>query len=107
MDVTQIFQLPSVDGSEYDLFALAPAQLAPQDAKRRIDQEIVRANTEDARNDLGGCADGLTVADSIKRALTLEGFVFFQPQQSMAFDGNIAAENMQDNHNDTKGAHHA
>lgn len=76
-----LLHLPSCQGSggEYDLLVQAPLGMTLAAAKDRVSTEIWRANEEYARNESGNCDDGLGVEDSLKAALTLEGFTFVKP----------------------------
>lgn len=83
----EIMHLPSAGGhGEYDLYALAPDGMSAHWARVRVNEEIRRANLEDARNESGGCDDGLAVEDSIKTALAKEGFEFFKPTMTYCWD---------------------
>jgi len=87
----QIIHLPSSGGhGEYDLYALGPGGMAADQAKARVNREIQRANLEDRNNEAGGCSDGLPVEDSIKAALTREGFEFITPVMTSCWDDNPA-----------------
>ena len=73
---------------ELDIFAFAPSGMQTYTAKRIVQCEILRANTEDARNIKtgGGCNDGLCVEESIRTSLEAKGFVFFTPVISTCWD---------------------
>lgn len=82
-----IIRLPSVTGeSIYDLFILPPSGLQKDRALEIINAEILRANQEDAESSEGGCLDGLSVEESIKRALEDKGFFFIEPIESICWD---------------------
>lgn len=81
-----LLHLPSCDGTgEYDLLVKAPLGMTAEAAKKRVEVEIQRANEEDDRNE-NGCDDGSPVEDSIKAALTMDGFTFVKPPLTACWD---------------------
>jgi len=83
----QVIHLLSAEGhGEYDLYALAPEGMTAQGAKNIINAQIRRANTEDARNEAGGCDDGHCVEESIKNCLSKLGFEVFKPTMTNCWD---------------------
>ena len=83
----EFLHLPSAEGhGEYDLYVLAPEGMGAEAAKTRINMEIARANSENARNDMGFCDDGQMVEESIKAALAKEGFEFIKPTMTNCWD---------------------
>lgn len=55
-------------------------------ARKLVNDEIKRANAEDARNDLGGCDGGSSVEDSVLAALLAMGFARINPVQTDSID---------------------
>jgi len=85
-------RIPSISGeSLHDLFTTAPEGLSPERALELINAEIFRANEEDSQSPDGGCLDGLSVEESLKRTLTEKGFVFFEPLESACWDDEVPA----------------
>lgn len=83
----EILLLPSAFGhGEHDLFVKAPTDMAVDVAKGFVEEEIRRANKENAENEGGGCNDGRSVEDSIRSVLIKRGFEFFTPVQTMCWD---------------------
>ena len=87
-----ILRLPSVTGdSAYDLFVVPPMGVTKDQALEIVNAEVLRANQEDAASEEGGCLDGLSVEESIKRSLDEKGFVFLEPIESLCWDENPPA----------------
>jgi hypothetical protein len=82
----QVIFMPSANGhGEYDRYLFAPEGMGADDAKQRINTEIVRLNTEAAQNG-EVCDDGLDVEESLKATLEQLGFEFFRPAVTHYWD---------------------
>ena len=76
------------DSEDRGILVLAPSGMPKHQAKGIVQNEILRANYEDAENiDNGGaCDDGLCVRESIQKALESKGFVFIEPEITDCWD---------------------
>jgi hypothetical protein len=81
-----------VSTDAYALYALPPAAMSAEEAVETANAVIVAANQEDANNPDGGCDDGLTVEDNIKRRLEVVGFVFPEVVDTIDWDINVDPE---------------
>lgn len=71
----KLIHFVSSDGSYYDFFAIAPTDMAHEDAVTLANAVICQKNHEDHNNESDGCCDdGLSVQASIKAALAEFGF---------------------------------
>jgi hypothetical protein len=85
MSAPHLICFPSTEEGN-DFFAIAPAGMSIDEAIEKADEVIMAANIEDAANEEGGCDDGLTVEESIKRRLGEIGFVFPEIRSTIAWD---------------------
>jgi len=87
----QLIRFPT-EGDYDDFYALVPEGMTARKAVSIANRIIKQANIEDARNEFGGCDDGLTVGQSIRKRLGAVGFVFPKVADTLAWDASYADE---------------
>jgi len=93
----QLIRLPTVDPQfANDLFVLPPIGMDVSEAVREVERIIVTANIEDAANENGGCDDGLTVGESVKRRLGELGFGFPEVTETIKWDAVYGPEDLEE-----------
>lgn len=81
-----VLRLVSSDESSYDLFATIPGGYGLSMSADVANKVIAEVNQEDHDAEFGGCNDGLSVEENIRRRLEALGFSFVTVIDTVAWD---------------------
>lgn len=82
-------KLPSLTGGS-DLLFVMPEGRDPEEVLALVNALIIRLNGEDARNPDGGCDNGTSVEENLRKMLADQGITELEVEETLPWDGDFS-----------------